>query len=228
VGGVLVWRLSTSAALGFVVWVVVIVGFHLPYAALRLRDVLSVFPPLAALAGIGLVGCLAPRLAAGSVPRGVAAAGVVLLLWVRTAPTLRDTAPGVTYSTFGYLRAEQRGAFDTLADLTPADAVIAASLNSGAIGLYAKRDAVRPAAWDQPGDWEKFLARMQELDRPVFVLADGDELQGPQEAADRRYGLTPVATLPLPYFFPDAGSEGRQITLFQVRLSEDKRAAGRR
>ncbi len=219
-GGVYLWRTARWQWFALATWVVVLVGFHLPYAALRIRDLLSVFPVLALCVGVGMsvVFDWADRAVSMFRYRSRLAVACLLLasMWLRSVPTLAATGVGARYSGFGYLLPEQRAAFDTLADLTPPDAVVASTLNSGPVMLYAGRDSVRPSAWTSR-EWLVLVAYVLDHRGRMFMLDDGDELARPRDDLQgEAYALEPRAELFLPYFSPDAGSDNRQVILYEV------------
>ena len=149
-----------------------------------------------------------------TVPLLVALA-VLACLWARGRETL-DIATGRPYfTTFGYLQPEQRRAFDTLAAVTPADAIVASSLNAGPVILYAGRAAVRPAYWSA-AEWQTFVERALGEGRALYALADGAEMEGPIAALRAGHNLVQVAYLPLPYFSPNGGSDDRHLALYRV------------
>jgi len=191
----------------------------LPYAALRIRDLLSVFPVLALLVGVGMSAAFGWADRAPLVVRQravLAVAGLFLAsMWLRSVPTLANMGLGATYSGFGYLSPEQRAAFDTLTDLTPPDAFVASTLNSGPVMLYARRESVRPGAWTT-SEWRSLVAYVVDHDGRVFVLDDGEELARPRADLQADYALEPRAELFLPYFSLDAGSVNQQIVLYEV------------
>jgi hypothetical protein len=205
---------------------VVIVAFHLPYAALRMRDLLSVLPVLALWVGVGVADVLSqvrridrPALRKGA---GIVVLGLmVALLWARSQVILWLPVHARDFHTFGYLRAEQRAAFDTLADVTPPEAVVATSLNGGAVTLYAERDIARPAYWSE-GEWLAFVERAADDGRRVYLLVDGEEMQEPLWTLQSRYRLNRVTSLPVPYFYRGGDSEGRDVPLYEVVISKCK------
>ncbi len=89
-------------------------------------------------------GALGPWPAARTAAAGAAgpgAAASAAIAWIVLSLALSRWAmvdnvwkPG--WASFGYMRAEQRAAFDRLAELTPPEAIIGASLNAGAIMMY--------------------------------------------------------------------------------------------
>jgi hypothetical protein len=224
-GALLGWRSFRWPSLVLVAWLVAIGVFHLSYSALRARDLLSVFPVFALWAGMGIADALAAAQAWGArgrtwravVPLLVALV-VVACLWGRGRETL-DIATGRPYfTTFGYLQPEQRRAFDTLAALTPPGAIVASSLNAGPVILYAGRSAVRPAYWSA-AEWQTFVARALGEGLALYALADGAEMEAPIAALRARHRLVQVASLPLPYFSPNGGSDDRHLALYRVEAN---------
>jgi hypothetical protein len=209
-----------------------VVAFQLPYGYLRLRDLLPQFPLFDLAVAVGAVAALdwAARRRAVSAPAGgpVLAATLALLalaLAARSEPTLgMPFSPG--FGTFGYLQPPQRAAFDRLAALAESNAVVAATLNSGPVELYAGRQSFRPDGW-APGAALAFVNALREQGRPVYVLADGALLEPVLATLRARYGLREVARLPLPYFFPGGGSLNQDVALYRVE-SPGAAAAGRR
>jgi hypothetical protein len=207
-------------------WLGVLIAFHLPYPALRARDLLSVFPVLAICIGAGAgdltarsftSGVLAARRPSGLkfLRRALIVGAVLVLFGARVRQTLQWPLHPKQFNTFGYLTARQRAAFDEIQRLTPPEAVLAASLNSGAVNLYSQRETVRPGDWTS-GEWRRFVELVLENGQAVFVLVDGAEMQAPKQALEPAYALRPVAELPLPYFYPDGRSENRSVELYQV------------
>ena len=218
-GAIRLWRSFRRPAFVLLLWLAAIVLFHLPYAALRTRDLLTVFPVLALWAGVGMADALSQ---AQRIDRPTLRGGtqvlvfflIIALLWARTRFTLQLDARN--FNTFGYLQAEQRAAFDALARLTPSEAVVAASLNSGPIELYANRDTVRPAYWSED-EWLDFVAHTLSDGRPIYLLVDGVEMQKPLQIAQSHYRLTPIAFLPMPYYRPDGTSDNLQVALYEAQ-----------
>jgi hypothetical protein len=201
-------------------WAGVLLAFHLPYPALRARDLLSVFPVLALWVGAGAAEGLAWTFAhPPKVPKGLrqvlVLGAVILLLGARVRVTLLWPLHPTQFNTFGYLNAGQRAAFSEIQSLTPPEAILAGSLNSGALTLYSQRQAVRPGSWsiDQ---WRQFLGLAFEQRQSVYLLVDGEEMQAPRDALAPTYRLMPVAELALPYFYPDGSSDNRPVALYQI------------
>ena len=219
-GAIQLWRSARIAAIALLTWLVVIVSFHLLYPALRLRDLLSVLPVLAIWTGVGVADALSrvKRIRRPAWRKGVQIVVLGLLivaLWGRSQVILWLPLHAKAFHTFGYLRAEQRAAFDTLAEVTPPKGIVAASLNAGAVNLYANRDIVRPAYWSED-EWLDFVARALNDDREVYLLLDGVEMQESLEAIRSLYPLQQVSSLPMPYFFPGGSSENRDVPLYEV------------
>jgi hypothetical protein len=182
---------------------------HLTYQSLRPRDLISIFPLVdlaVAYGAVALVRC-AWTLTRGEARRlGAALLPVAAIAWVILSLGLARWAmidnlwkPG--WASFGYMRAGQRAAFDRLAELTPPNAVIGASLNAGAVMMYTGRDAIRPYdSWTE-AEWEIFLAAMQAGGRPVYLLDDGGLMADFIETDTTRHRLTPLEELAVPLFY---------------------------
>ena len=127
---------------------------HLTYHSLRLRDLISLFPLVDLAVAYGavtlvqrvrsFVGTRKERGGSG-VRLGAAFLAVAAIAWVILSLSMSRWAmidnlwkPG--WASFGYMRADNRAAFDRLAQLTEPDAIIGASLNAGAVMmLYRAR-----------------------------------------------------------------------------------------
>jgi len=191
----------------FVLLVAVLGGLavHLPYEALRLRDLLSLFPVLLAWVGYG-VGDLWRRIpvARGYLALRGHALGVSALLVLLLLPLLRTwhilPRPWSDYrASFGYVSKEERRGFDTLAEETVEPCVVGSSLNSGPVDLYAGRQAFRPAFWSAR-ELDVFLEEMFRQGTNVYLLDDGEALQGTLEHATAHYHVTARAQLTVPLF----------------------------
>ncbi len=183
-------------------WILALVLFHLPYAALRLRDLLSAFPALIALAVYGMI-CLwkvATSQRGASPLRGfLASLGIFSLLLLpayRTRITL--TRPfSSSEATFGFVMEEERRAFDQLTAYTSPGSVIGTSLNGGPIDLYAGRQAFRPESWTAE-ELETFLLAMWDEGHETYILDDSPELASTLSHLSTR--LIPIVRLDLPLF----------------------------
>jgi hypothetical protein len=219
VGAAQAWR-TRRAGLALVVAAYgPVLAFHLFYPFVRLRDVLFALAPLAAFSGLGLVAAAAWLLRRGSLARLAVIMGVLVLGAARLAPLLAR-APG--FFTSGGLLPEQRQALETLAAVTEPTAVVACSLNSGAVELYSGRLTVRPgrvlqphAAWPEE-QWLTFVEALRAQGRPLYILMDSPELDAPLAELEARYAFKHVADLYLPVFVHTGGSENQVVALWRV------------
>jgi hypothetical protein len=221
-GAAALWRAHGRWLLTLLSGPALVIAFHLFYGYLRLRDLLPQYPLVAASVAVGAAGTLAwtARATATCVPRvrGLAVSAVLIAIALavaaRTEPALgMPFSPG--FSTFGYLQPAQRAAFDRLAARTPPDAVVAATLNSGPVELYAERLAFRPGDWDV-AQGQVFVEGLLARGRPVYVLDDGVALVPLLERLRGQRWLVEVERLPLPYFYPGGGSLNQDVILYQV------------
>jgi hypothetical protein len=199
--------------------------FHLAYAYLRQRDLLSIFPVGTILAAYGAVRLIEALLSQrrDSPPittrRGWAVFGAVFVLafglGYRSIETFQlPITRG--FSAFGYLVGPQRASFDTLKAMTPAEAVIACSLNSGAIDLYTGRLTFRPATWT-PEQLLRFVEAVRADGKSVYAIDESNELTASLVTLRARYTLTPVGAIDVPYYFmPGGGSENRRVPVYRV------------
>lgn len=182
-----------------------VLAVHLPYAALRLRDLLSLFPLLLAWVGYGVVD-LWRRIPqqAGVRHYGRYVLGVVLLLALLLLPTWRTwpilPRPWGTYrASFGYVSAAEREGFEELERNTVEPCVVGSSLNGGPIDLYAGREAFRPAFWTE-AEFAVFVDEMFREGTRVYILDDGQALEPNLEYAEAHYRVSEVAGLTVPIF----------------------------
>jgi hypothetical protein len=176
---------------------------HLLYAYLRPRDLLTLFPLLAVLAALGCVALWQWMARRARLARACIVGALCFALVLRSMQTLALPASG-GFTTFGYLLREQRASFDAIAAATEPNAVIGASLHSGALDLHAYRLAFRPADWP-PAELDQFIAAMQTDNRPVYVLIDGDALAALEPGLRARYATTEIGAYALPYFQTTGG-----------------------
>lgn len=200
-------RSRETAVLGSAFVAVLLV--HLTYLSLRLRDLISLFPLLDLAVAYGAVTLLRQvrkktrgqeaRLGTALLP-AVATGWVILsLALARWAMIDNLWKPG--WASFGYMRANHRAAFDRLAELTPPDGIIGASLNAGAVTLYTGRDAIRPYdSWTED-EWSSFLQAMDAGGRPIFLLDDGGLMAEFIEKEQGRHSLIPIEELEVPLFY---------------------------
>jgi len=200
-------------------WIMASVLFHLPYADLRLRDLLSVFPALIALTVYGMISLwkVATSQMGVSLSRGFLASLAILSLFLLPAYRTRITLTrpfASSEATFGFVREEERRAFDQLAAYTSPGSIIATSLNGGPIDLYAEREAFRPESWATE-ELETFLWAMWEEGYEVYILDDSTGLASTLSYLSLRYRLLPIARLDVPLF----GSEKATGYLYRVEGS---------
>lgn len=206
------WSLARRAPRASAVLALTVLGqllIHLPYGALRLRDLLTLFPLLALWTAWGIVAVIgfarqwARRSLAGQLIAVAALAALIFVLAARTYPVL--TSPWrPPHASFGYVTAAQRAAFAQVAALTEPNAVIGATLNSGALDLLSDRRSLHPADWTA-GEWATVIKALQAQGRPVYLLDDGQALAPVLAATNREFGLTPVAVLDVPVYGDPAG-----------------------
>lgn len=219
IGLVYLWRRHRIAGWGLMINYLPLLIFHVWYPFVKLRDVLALYAPLTILCALGGavgVGWLWRR--------GVLLRMLVLLgLMAVSLPRLM-TVWGLTHGffTFGYLYPEQQQALASVAALTEPEAIIACSLNSGAVELYAQRATVRPgnqlqplASWTEV-HWLTFVETLRSQGRPIYVLMDSPEMDAPLRALQTRYTVTPIAQLPVPVFYVGGGARNLTVPLYRL------------
>ncbi len=210
------------------VWVMVLVGFHLMYAAVKIRDLLPEYPAVILLAAYGIVRLpLDVRNWAGTVAAdagfSVAAAarqGMVAfaIFFALLLPAMRDRMTIMrpflpAKVTFGYVTAAQRASFERIAALTPSNAIIGSTMNDGPIDLYARRATFRPGEWN-PQECERFVQVMLGEGRGIFLLDDGTQTSAARRGLGKKYTMRMVAALDVPLFGEVDGTPG---ALWQVQ-----------
>jgi hypothetical protein len=221
------WRLWRERRKQFVLlgsWLVSVLVVHLPYEALRLRDLLSIFPVLCWWAGYGaselwpLVQPQLQRLSplrVSEYARGFFAAMLLAgLLLLRSEPTL-SLATASDIDSFGHLNAFQRVGFARIGQDTEPNALIGASLNSGAVELHGGRATFRPAVW-QSQELYTFLDHVLAEGWPVYFLQDGLEMRAALAAARQHYTLQWVGRYDIPFYHYGGGSSGGRVTLWRL------------
>ncbi|MBF8284205.1 MAG: hypothetical protein HW378_3120 [Anaerolineales bacterium] len=243
VGAIYLWRRRRLALIGLAAAYGPLIAFHIWYPFLKLRDLLSLYPPLAALIAMGGAVVILTVWQRALRPFGIAQDAVPLREappwgWVRLAVRVLILAGlcalillrlsalwGLReggFFTFGYLYPEQRRSLESIATLTEPDAVIACSLNSGAVELYGERETVRPGRILQPGtswgtdQWLAFAAALRAEGRPLYVLMDSIEMDEPLAALQDHYTLTRVADLAVPVYYRGGGSRNLTVPMYRV------------
>jgi hypothetical protein len=221
------WRVRRNQFVLLSCWLALVVLVHLPYEALRLRDLLSIFPVLCWWAGYGASG-LWPQvwrllqkvlpLRGSQYVQGFSYAMLLAgLLLVRSWPTL-SMAKASDIDAFGHLNAYQRAGFARIGHDTEPNALIGASLNSGAVELHGGRATFRPAVWQQEETYT-FLDHVLADGHPIYLLQDGLEMRAPLTAARQRYTLQWVGRYDIPFYHSGGGSSGGLVSLWRLRPS---------
>jgi hypothetical protein len=197
---------------------VVVLVANLTYRSLRLRDLISLFPLVDLAVGYGAVALVRQVRAVLPDRRRAAHLGTLLLpavvfAWVVLSLALArwamvDNLWKRGWASFGYMREENRAAFDRLAELTPPEAIIAASLNAGAITMYTGRDAIRPYDSWTAREWDVFLEAMRVAGRPIFLLDDGGLMAEFIQEQEGSHRLTPIEELAVPLFYTQGRETG--------------------
>ena len=213
-GALALWP-CRQACLALGLWLAALWAVQAPYASLRLRDLLPALPALALITGYGAVRSIAWLVQRKRAAAVAVALSTVLLLWLRTAPTI--VLPiNRGFNNFGYLWASQRQEFASLSQHTEANAVIGATLNSGSIDLYAGRQTFLPAEW-RNDELQRFVQTLWNEGHTVYLLDDGLEMAQVLARARGFAQLTAVARLHrIPYYDPAGGSDLRDATLYRV------------
>ncbi|HEY3342255.1 MAG TPA: glycosyltransferase family 39 protein, partial [Anaerolineae bacterium] len=135
IGLLALWRCRRRSCVALTLYFVPLFLFHITYAYLRPRDILFLFPILSSLAVIGAVWLVSRLWLARQtlLVMGTRAALLGALSFVFIVRSQQTLELPIThgFALFGYLVSEQRASFTRLSELTPADAVIGCSLNSG-------------------------------------------------------------------------------------------------
>jgi len=200
------WRQKKGSFVVLGSWILALVLFHLPYVALRLRDLLSAFPALIALTVYGMISLwkVATSQRGVSTLRGLLASLAILSLLLLPAYRTRITLTrpfAFSEATFGYVTGEERRAFDQLAAYTSPGSLIGTSLNGGPIDLYSGREAFRPESWTA-WELETFLLAMWDEGQEIYLLDDGPELASTLSHLSPR--LIPIVRLDVPLFGEEA------------------------
>ena len=191
--------------------------FNLAYSALRLRDLLPLFPWGALWAGWGMLAAwrwATSRAEGGRLRRAAVLLAIAMALAARASPSLGlPWREGVW--TFGHVTASQRDAYDALAAALPPDAVVAAGLNAGAVGHYTGRDAVRPGPWTGE-ERAAFAALLSERGRPLYLLVDGEEMEDVLVWARDSLALEPAGSFDIPMMGRGGQWQEGPATLYAV------------
>jgi len=225
------WREDSAHAALLAGALLGLLAIHLPYEALRLRDLLPVFPLLCFWTANGVPAVWEAMAKSRhwvqrqSFLNGLSFATVLsLLLWLRSGYTL-SLAGANDFDGFGYLNASQRASFGRIGVDTPASAWIGASLNSGPIDIYAQRTTFRPEVWTSD-ELLSFLGHAQGLGRPIYLMDDGLEMALPLRLAAEHYELQLVSEYDLPYYYVGGGSLDTMVPLYLLLPRHPQRRNG--
>jgi hypothetical protein len=190
--------------------------FNLSYSALRLRDLIPLFPFLALWAGRG-VEDLWGRAAKSSAPtlRRALVLGLVLMaLAARTTGTLGASwYPGLW--TFGHVSAAERAGYERLRAALPPGAVVGTGLNSGAVEHYTGHQAVRPASWSD-AEFAHFVGALEAEGHALCLLDDGEEMEAFLPRLEGAYRLRHLGEFVLPTFGLGGQDYGRGARLYAL------------
>jgi len=192
--------------------------FALCYEALRLRDLIPLFPWLAVWAVYGVVG-IWQRVRGWSAERVGARALALFLILLALSARMVDTLalPRLPQLwSFGYVTQASRPEYDRLAEALPRDAVVFTSLNSGSVELYTGRAAVRPASWTDD-EWQRFLSAAHRQGYPLYLLADGEEMALFLPRLKGVAELQPVGVYAIPAFGLGGNEIGQEAVLYALQ-----------
>ena len=184
------------------VWLVGSLAIHLPYAALRLRDLLPEFPVFAFAAGYGITLIIFQRLRSRSTHAQVIAGIVVFASLELLTLRLWNTVPRVwepPQPIFGYMNQVERESFSQIAALTPLDAVIGATLDDGAIDLYSQRSTFRPGDWTA-NDLREFIRVIRIRHSGIYLLEDSAVISSVVTDLSQDFRVVRIATFDVPLF----------------------------
>lgn len=191
--------------------------FHLFYGALRLRDLIPLFPILALWAGRGIEALwerAAQSYASPCTRRTLVLTLALMTLAARTAGTLRAPWRPRLW-TFGYVSAVERAGYERLRDVLPPNAVIGTGLNSGAVERYTGRPAVRPASWTN-GEFARFWEALRARGRTLYLLDDGEEMEAFLSRLAGDHPLRYLGDFTLPTFGLGGQDYGRPAKLYAL------------
>lgn len=174
--------------------------FHLGYEALRLRDLMPLFPVLAVWAARGarsawVWACHGPH---PMLRRSAVTLALLLLLLARSTDTL--TLPlHDRVQTYGHLTAAQHDAYVALGAALPESAVVGTAASAGPVLRYAGCQIVRPAAWSAE-EFARFVHALKTAGRELYLLGDGEEMAAWLPTLEGRYSLTMMSEWLLPLY----------------------------
>ncbi len=201
---------------------VAVLLIHLPYEALRLRDLLSLFPILCFWVGYGVLD-LWRRMQSSAIwaeapplLRGLGYGLLLMALFLLRSRSTLELARAVDIDAFGHLNAFQRAGFAQIGQDTEETAWIGATLNSGAVELHSGRLAFRPDVWRRE-EFYTFVDDAIAQGVPLYLLEDGLAMAGPVSAAQQRYELEQVGRYDVPFYHTGGGSTGGRVLLYRIQ-----------
>jgi len=218
------WQCQREKSVLLGSWMVAVVVVHLPYEALRLRDLLSIFPVLCWWAAFGMVGLwpsvrrLLQRVQAlrnSQYVKGFCYGMVVTGLLLLRSRQILLLARASDIDAFGHLNGYQRAGFALIGQDTDPAGLIGASLNSGSIELHGERTTFRPAVWSRD-EMYTFVDHMLAQGQSVYLLQDGLEMRAPLAAARARYDLQLLGRYDIPFYHTGGGSSGALVPLYRL------------
>jgi len=195
-------RREKISSIALLLWLGAALAIHLPYPALRLRDLIPQFPLVAFYASYGIVVTIATLWKQQRAWATLAAALIIFLALQLNLARVWNTMPRVLQEArprFGAMTRNQRASFDELARITPQNAIIGASLNSGAIDLYARRRAFRPTDWSSQ-ELHEFLLVTQGKNYELYFLEDNASLARVLNDLRETYRVERVTSFDVPLF----------------------------
>lgn len=191
--------------------------FNLSYSALRLRDLIPLFPFLALWAGRGMEELwehAAKSHAAPTVRRALALGLVLMALAARTTGTLGAPRQPRLW-TFGHISAAERAGYERLRLALPSGAVVGTGLNSGAVERYTGHQAVRPASWSD-AEFARFVGALEAEGRALYLLDDGEEMEVFLPRLSGVYRLRYLGEFVSPTFGLGGQDYGRRARLYAL------------
>jgi hypothetical protein len=190
---------------------------NLCYGALRLRDLIPLFPFLSLWAARGMVG-LWGRAASSDLqqaPHRALALGL-LLMALASRSTQTITVPWQSHLwVFGHVSAPERAGYERLRASLPDGAVVAMGLGSGAVERYTGHQTVRPSTWSDT-EFARFLRALGRQGRTFYLLDDGEETEGFLQRVRATHVLRRLGELALPTFGLGGQEYGRPAVLYAL------------
>jgi len=171
------WRRAEDRAMTAAMWLgfVGVLAFNLSYSAVRLRDLMALFPWLALWAAYGVEQAWAVVRCRTLTARVLVVAAVVGCLAARTTGILRVPWHPVIW-TFGLVTERNARAYQDLASALPSNALVFTGLGSGAVERYTGRLTARPASWTDE-EFAQFRTASLAEGYALYVLEDGEEME---------------------------------------------------